>query len=199
MELNDTYSSAIEKAMIQFRGKDSVLMSRNSGAVYEGKEFSVRFLNENYLISYPEGDIKDYGERKASPEIQILLLHYLSGSKDIPPSGKLISFRELPGGVSYEKAFYDRAVVPIIREFEDRPEGFISSSERLGGTRLEIGDFAYAIPALPRIPLTYVLNLGDEEIPSAANLLFDSSSSLHLPTEGLAALGELTTERLIES
>ncbi len=198
MELKDTYSSAVEKALKRFQGKDPVVMSRNSGAVYEAKEFSLRFLNENYLISYPEGDIIYYGEREASPEIQILLLHYLSGSKDIPPSGKLISFRELPGGVSYEKAFYDRAVVPIIREFEDRIEMFVLSSERLGGKRLGIGDFAYAIPVLPRIPLTYVLNLGDDEIPSAANLFFDSSSSHHLPTEGLAALGELTTERLIE-
>jgi hypothetical protein len=36
---------------------------------------------------------------------------------------------------------------------------------------------------MPRIPLTVILWLGDEEFPSRADLLFDSSAALHVPLD----------------
>ncbi len=198
MEPKDIYRSALQKALRDFRDKDPVLMGENSGAKYNGQEFLLKFLNEEYLVGHPEGDVRSIEKHEPPLEIGILLLHYLTGCKSIPLSTKLISFRELPSGFSYEKAFYREAVEPLLREFSESPSRFEEAAKGLGGEKVDLGDMAYSICVLPRIPLVFVLWRGDEEIPGSANILFDISSSSHLPTEDLGVLGEITTRRLID-
>ena len=59
------------------------------------------------------------------------------------------------------------------------------------------GDASFILPAMPRIPLQYILWEGDDEFPPSVQLLFDSSVDRYLPLEDIVVLGQITTGRLI--
>jgi hypothetical protein len=71
----------------------------------------------------------------------------------------------------------------------------VEAAKLLNGIKREYGDSSVEIPALPRIPLLYILWKNDE-FPASSSTLFDASASYYLPTEDLAVLAELTTVRL---
>lgn len=129
--------------------------------------------------------------------IDTLLVHY-SKAKLAPLSGKMVKFKDLPGGYAYEGAFIKRAIQPIEYVFGENIKSLVKAAELLGGFKLELGDVSIQITALKNIPLTYIL-YGIEEFPASANILYDESASYYLPTEDLAMLGEITTMRLIEA
>jgi hypothetical protein len=196
-------SAGYKKALKEFQDNSPLEMSINSKSEYdnETKKFIVKFLNDKFQVSYPEGQIRFFDDMNKEPDIviEILLLHYLTMSKNIPLSGELISFKGLPNNVSYLKAFLDRAVHPISNVFSSDPMSFKRSLASLGGEEVNLGDIAFSVYVLPRLPLIYILWLTDEELKGSANILFDSSSSSHLPTEDLAVLGEITTSRIIQN
>jgi hypothetical protein len=129
--------------------------------------------------------------------VTTLLRHYLEASP-ITELGKLVKFEDLPGGHSYGKAFTNRAIAPIVEGFGRNPVQLIQAAKRLGGTQLPYGDASVEIPTLRSIPLVYIL-WEEMEFPASANVLFYSSSSVYLPTEDLAILGELVSHRLLKT
>ena len=129
--------------------------------------------------------------------LSMLLTHY-SKANAVPLSSRLIKFKDLPGGCAYEGAFIKRAMQPIADVFGDKPQELPRAAQQLGGKTLKLGDASAEIPALSGIPLTYIL-YGAEDYPGSANILYDESASIYLPTEDLAVLGEITSVRLIEA
>ncbi|MFX0066771.1 MAG: DUF3786 domain-containing protein [Candidatus Hermodarchaeota archaeon] len=127
-----------------------------------------------------------------------LLAHYSKG-KPTQRVEKLIKYRELPGGIAYEGAFVQRAVSPITKIFGTKPEMLVEAARLINGIQVEYGDASTEIPALPKIPLSYILWEATDEFPSSATILFDASASHYLHTEDLAVLAELTTKRLEHS
>jgi|OpeIllAssembly_1097287.scaffolds.fasta_scaffold00685_3 hypothetical protein len=129
--------------------------------------------------------------------LTVLLSHYASANP-IAQTGKLLKFKDVPGGYAYEDAFAKRAIEPVADCFGENPDELPKAARLLGGTQLEIGDASAQIPALKGILLTYIL-WGTDEFTASANILYDSSASNYLPTEDIAVLGEITTLRLIEA
>jgi hypothetical protein len=129
--------------------------------------------------------------------LTVLLSHY-SLANPIAPSGKLVKFKDIPGGYAYEDAFAKRAIEPVGDCFGEKPDELPKAAKLLGGTQLEIGDASAQIIALKGIPLNFIL-WGSDEFTASANILYDESASSYLPTEDLAVLGEITTLRLIEA
>jgi len=54
------------------------------------------------------------------------------------------------------------------------------------------------LKALPRVPLTVTLWLGDEELPPEGNIIFDSSITGYLPTEDITVLCEILVLKLVK-
>jgi hypothetical protein len=132
--------------------------------------------------------------------IQILaaLIAHYSLANPAPLSGKLVQFKDIPGGCAYEGAFNQRAIQPIAEVFGERPMELPEAAKLLDGVRLNLGEFSVEVTALKGIPLTYILWAAGE-FPASASILYDESASSYLPTEDLAVLGELTTSRLLEA
>jgi hypothetical protein len=126
-----------------------------------------------------------------------LLTHYSQG-KPTPLTGKLVKFKDLPGGYAYERAFNKRAIKPLAEYFGEKPQLLPKVGRLFGGIQLDYGDASVEITALKGIPLTFILWKA-EEFPASANILYDQSASNYLPTEDLAVLGEITTGRLMEA
>jgi hypothetical protein len=162
------------------------------------KRNDIEFLG--YIIELESGKVYDKIMNchvKNPITLYILSAHYSQG-KPIEIGGRLIKFRDLPGGYAYEGAFTKRAVSPIAEMFNEKLEMLIEVAKPLNGLKREYGDSSVEIPALPRIPMTYILWKSDE-FPTSATVLFDTSASHYLPTEDLAVLAELTTTRLRHS
>ncbi len=129
--------------------------------------------------------------------IPVLLDHYTQGNPT-PATGKLVKYKDIPGGNAYEGAFIHRAIEPIAEVFGQTPEVLLKAAELLGGSPLKHGDASFVVEALKGIPLTYILWRADE-FPAQVNILYDESASNYLPTEDLAVLGELVTIRLLQA
>ena len=129
--------------------------------------------------------------------ITILLAHY-SLANDVAKTGKLVKFKDLPGGYAYEHAFTQRAVDPIAKAFGNAGAELAEAAKMFGGKQLNYGDISVEIPALEGIPIVYIL-WATPDFPASANLLFDESARHFLDTETLSCLGELATHRLLEA
>jgi len=107
--------------------------------------------------------------------ITVLMAHY-SLANDATKTGKLVKFKDLPGGYAYEHAFTQRAVDPIAKAFGNATAELAEAAKLLGGKQLNLGDMSVEIPALEGIPIVYIL-WATPEFPTSANLLFDESAS----------------------
>jgi hypothetical protein len=164
---------------------------------------SYEFLG--YILDLEMGTISDKinsdsarGTRERHIQIFATLLSHYALANPTPLTGKLIKFKDLPGGYAYEGAFVQRAIEPIAEVFSENPEELLEAAELLGGKQMCLGDSSVEITTLEGIPLTYILWKADE-FAATANILYDESASNYLPTEDLAVLGEITTSRLIEA
>jgi hypothetical protein len=128
-------------------------------------------------------------------QITELLIEY-SGAAKKPLGGRLVKFRDFPGGVAYENAFVRKAVDPIAKGFGSSPGLLVEAALLLGGRKLDFGQASVEVPAFNLVPITYILWV-DEDLPPSANVLFDETANSYLNAEGLANLAELTTWRLL--
>jgi hypothetical protein len=126
-----------------------------------------------------------------------LLAHYSLANQTVK-TGKLVKFKDLPGGYAYEHTFTQRAVNPIAQAFGSNPAELSEVAKLFCGKKMNYGDLSVEIPALEGIPIVYIL-WATSEFPASANLLFDESASCFLDTESLSGLGELTTHRILKA
>jgi len=188
---------AIRKAREDFGRRDPEAMALNARVPFARGQFEISFLGEEYLIRHPQGEVKYAAQEQEVPlPVQIILLHYLAQSTPAAPEGGLISFKELPGGSIYVGPFTNRAIRPLLKYFGTRPEKLLAAGAKLGGKSAGIGDFSVTVPALPKIPVTFVIWPGDEEFPPSGNILFDSSAARHLPAEDYVVLCGLVLGKL---
>jgi len=182
---------------------------RKSGANYLGPhKIGINYLNQPYHIVLPK-DISschcevDVVSRSNLVEIplrdKILILHYFTKAKGTPSTSKLITYKQLPGGVSYFPAFSQRAIAPLVKKFGKSPELLRKAAAKLGGREAAYGDIAVTVSAFDRVPITLVLWRGDEELAPNGNILFDANVSDYLSTEDVAVLSETIIWKLVKS
>ena len=92
---------------------------------------------------------------------KILILHYFLSAAGAPLTGKMITYKELHDGINYYPTFRKRAIEPVVNRFKDQPEKLVEAGKKLGGAKADFGDSAVTIPAFTRVPLTYVLWVGE--------------------------------------
>lgn len=174
---------------------------RLSGSEYKrqdsGETATVYYLNQPYLVTFPESKVTPVDGVELPFREQILILHYLALAKGTAATGKLIPFRDLPGGVVYYPTFSKRTMEPLTRFFGRKPELLVQVCQRLGAQPSDMGDTAVIINAFPRVPTTMVLWYGDEELSPQLNLLFDANIMDYLETEDVTVVCEIITWKLV--
>ncbi len=199
----ETFQPAIDKAWENLSKLEPKNITNNALVEFDerARTFTIPVLNKQYKVSLVDKTIQHPGE-KADEHIYgamtVLVLHYLINARATTLKNKLISYRELPDGMVFYNAFRSIAIQPVADRFGNDLAGFIKSAEDLGGKKVEHGEAAYEFLIFPRLPVTYLLWTGDEEIPGSANILFDASASEQLHTEDLAEVGEVITYYLLD-
>lgn len=174
---------------------------RKSGARYIGtNKIVIDYLSQPYQITIPDAEISSKNSEIEVPlKDKILILHYFTSAKGTPPTGILINFKQLPGGLSYFPAFSQRTMNPFVKHFGQKPELLIDISAKLGGYKTEQGDISATINAFNHVPITFALWRGDEEFSPSGVVLFDANISDYLPTEDVTVLCETIVWKLVRS
>lgn len=158
---------------------------------------TLRFLGLS--LSLEDGvvydDLRNCSFLEVAPSIYCILSGYAE-AEQVPEALKLVSFRQLPGGHAYHKAFLGRVVLSVQRFFGSKPRMLVEAAKLLDGSEVDYGDCSVRVYLLPLVPVTVVLWAESPEFPASANMLFDASISHYLTTEQVAMLGELTSARL---
>jgi hypothetical protein len=191
MGLDYGYDVAWNQALEEVKGISPYVVASKSGTDYQEGRFQIPFFNRTFLIYHPEVRVEEKGAT-SPPEkwLQVLLLHYLLRAKGIPVADEWVAYRQLPGAYLFEGRFINMAINPLRQAFGNDVEAFKRAGLALGGTPMtRTGDAAFRFLALPKIPLACILYLGEEELPSSVNILFDATSYTYLPTEDLSLLG----------
>ncbi len=184
------------------RGMDPHMLAHRSACEYKETEkgvgvFRVSYYGSAYLIDFPSLTVRtETGGKECGLNRSSLFLYYLQTADGAPMADKWIAFRELPGGMFYHQAYQGYSGDRLAKAIDNRPAVFERAAENLKGTRLALGDAAYAFQALPRVRVAAVYNAGDEDFPATANVLFDASASHYLPTDVLAGVGSTLVDRL---
>jgi hypothetical protein len=142
-----------------------------------------------------------------------------SGKPDMGPRGLLISlyarhvgpeairmepfraFRDLPNSMPYQGAFSancERRLIPHVFRIRALSEQIKAAFGGADGAPSLDGDFSLLLFPLPKVALTYVFYLPDEEFPASVTCLFSSNALSFMPLDGLADVGEYTSMRLAE-
>jgi hypothetical protein len=182
---------AYRKAQQDLQGNSPYVIASKSGASFEEGKFIIPFFHRSFRVHYPEVRVEEAGSDTPPPRwLQILLMHYLINADGTPISGMWITYRHLPGAFLFEQRFTNSALQPLLKTWGNDAEGFRRAALAIGGTPMaRSGDVAFRFLALPKIPMGCILYLGDEELPSSINMLFDAAAPHYLPTEDLSYLG----------
>jgi len=200
------YQLAYRLASEQLAGTDDLEpLCRRSGAqirpIHGKKIIVIQYLGRSYCVSHPEIEVSPEDSREPVPlKDKLLILHYLNRAKGSPISGRAITYKELPEGISYITNFTKRAIKPLLNNFGQQPERLPDTAKALfGARRADYGDAAVTIDAFPRVPVTLVLWQGDEELAPEGNILFDGTIPDYLSTEDITVLCETIVWKLVSS
>jgi hypothetical protein len=166
----------------------------------EGFLLSVYHLR--YLVLPKEKKILrvEWNDQTVEEELQsfffLMILVYLTEAKDIQPSHSWVSEKDLKGGSTFFRGPHRLHVDDLEALYGKNPEAFLRAGRRLGGSEIFYGDKGFALEALPKVPLAYILWRGDEEFPPRIGVLFDSTIQSHLPLDIIWCMVAETSRRL---
>ncbi len=190
-----TYERALNKAWDDLEERDLGDLASLSDSRIEDGKLLVEFFNTTCEV-FPEQREVRSGGKDMGPFMSVLILHYLLGCTEKSPMGRVISFRQVPGGDVYFSAFKKRAIDSLVDVFGDRPSLLVRCGRSLGVDIVNMGSAAVQIEVFPKVPVTLVVWQGDDEVPSSGNILFDETTGDILPMEDISILGNLASSKL---
>lgn len=119
------------------------------------------------------GKLKDF--------FRLSVLCYLSSAKEIPPTGRLIRPVDVKGGHRFSVGTHVLPLDAVAKNYSEDPDGFLRKGKMFGAEVLRgYGDASIRLYPLPRVPVTMVLWLEDEEFPAKVDLFFDSTCEFQI-------------------
>lgn len=202
--LKQAYLEAYNLGAKKLCSLDPAMVAKSAQVGYDEieKSYLVKFLGADYHVSSVDAVIKKDGAESDDVPVtsKVLIAHYLITAQDIPLSGQLISFKELPnGGSIYLSNFNKRALNPIIKCFSQDFDAFYNAAEPLGGKKVPHGHAAVELKIFPKFPVRYVVWQGDEEVPSTGTILFDSTADCFLPVEDIVVAASEGTYAMLKN
>jgi hypothetical protein len=195
-----TYGVALTRLQTELARHSADDLAERSGATRSGEaRITLRCLGHEYRVELPEGDVLTAGGEPVDEHLAILVLLYLTEAGGRPLEDRWIAFEQISGGSGYLGSFRGRVVGPLLRTFGADPAAMLAAAAELDGTALAMGDAGVAIPALPRVPIAFVLWRGDDEFAPSASVVFDASIEGYLDAEAATVLAELAIRRMIEA
>jgi len=111
------------------------------------------------------------------------LLWYMVKASDVEPNGTLVKPSGMTGGDIFFRGSHVLPLDSIAKKYAHDRKGFRERGLSHGGKVVEYGDAAIELCPFPKVPVTVILWLADEEWEARADILFDSTALSHLPID----------------
>lgn len=169
----------------------------------ESGQLHFRFLNRDILVDTDNRCLKEKRaqgwERVTVPLLALTVLEYLSRIDRLHPVGQeMVSVEDL----SDARYFTGRSRLKkasLLARYGDNPNGFTTAGRHLGGQPEKMGDAAFRLNPFPRIPIYYLLWLGNEEFPPRISILLDRSIEQVLSSPSIWSLVTLCSYYLLKA
>lgn len=163
---------------------------------YENKQnsYKIKFLNEIYSVNLNEKKIKSVYDsvEVLDFDLCLLILFYLVNAKQIEISGEYVT----KCGDIFFTGSHELPTAKLAEIFGTKPDMFLERGFKLGGKKLNLGDISFELFPFPRIPIVYVLWLGDEELDTNVSILFDETIEIHCTLDIIYGLVKVVTKKL---
>ncbi len=144
-----------------------------------GIDFLVNPCDER--IEAPPGPGAAYFLGRLRDFFRLAVLHYLSNAKDIPPTGRLLRPIDIKGGHRFTTGTHVLPLEAIAARYAGDREAFLARGRAFGAEEVPgTGDACIRLFPLPRVPVTMILWLAEEEFPPRVDLLFDSTCEFQI-------------------
>ena len=165
---------------------------RLPGAVWDGKQFSVKLLGREFYISHPAYAITAADGGKLPPlPTQTFLLRYLLESRDVAGTGAWKTFREMPWGEMYIKPYTGRVLTRAAFTFGTRVAAFKAACEKMGAAAVKHGDAGYEFNLIGGYRMQILVWEGDEEFPPNAQILYSDNFADGFAAEDRVVAGDI--------
>ncbi len=161
------------------------MICQNAQVGYLPAEAAYRlpFLGGELQVGAREKMIVNGGVSQSLPltyGLHLVALHYLLEAVERPSAGEWISEKDLPGGVFFFRGPHELPTKYLLKHLGARLDHFRSACEELNGEPEDMGDAAYRLQVLPRVPMRLVFWQGDDELEPALNIQFDATIRFQL-------------------
>jgi len=165
---------------------------RAASATYDSseKKYTLRSFGMDLHVSVNGRSISSTAEGgavllgKLGNFFRISLLWHLVSVRDIACTGRLVKLEQIRGGDIFTKGSHLLPLHSIVERYGKNKEGFLARGNYLGGEQLmQPGDAAIRLFPLPGIPVILSLWMEDDEFPARADIFFDSTCELRMPTD----------------
>ncbi len=181
--------------------KDPASIALRSGAILQPDgALTIPILTTMYRVDIHTRTISLVPEstsREPESHLDVALLSYLIGAREIEPTGEWVSPRSFPGGIEFYSGPHGIPASGIIERFGNDKDGFISVCKHCGGEPIAYADAAFSFCFFPRLPVAVLLWLEDDEFPARASMLVDQTANQHLALDGLLGVMMVLEELLV--
>ena len=188
---NNKEEVPFEHYLQRFQQLDPEDAVRRLGIPFDGRAFTIRFIDRTYTITHPDytilaDDPDAWALHKLSA--QTFLLRYLLEGKNLPATGVWKTFQQLPWGEVYLQPFTGRCINRIAFTFGRDLKKFADASRRLGGTDIAQADAGFEFAVIQDYRIRISIWQADEEFGPSAQILFsDNHAAGFLADESVAA------------
>lgn len=172
--------------------KPAEIVSRSLCKFDESRNcFLLTSFGERIEISYPDGNVRFFGTNIELPmDWSLILLNYLSSAKELPLANQSVSYRDLPLGNVFYTNIKTHVLVVLGNFYTQCDKRMLADVlVKMGFTPVQSrADLAVDGSFSPRVPVMIRFWEGEDEIPSACQILFDRTASEQMHIEDIAAL-----------
>jgi hypothetical protein len=177
---------------LQLKKEDPDVICRKALVNYEHeKGFLLPFLNQTFQVLPTKKVIfplNRHAPMVKSFELDLIILTYLLRVKAIDIRGEIVNEKQIPGGETFFRGPHSLNTRPMEEIFGEDRNKFLSVGKKLNGKERKLGDAGICLPVLPRVPVTLILWVKDDEFPAEIKVGFDSTISHHLPLDIIWAM-----------
>jgi len=170
-------------------------LERSMGAERRGRTLMFRAFGQTCCL---EPDmITLSGTPSLDPKALLVSLYARHAAPEQIRIEPFTAFREFQGSMPYQGAFgvnSEQVLAPHVPQIKEKA-GTLKAA--FGGADGVGGDFSLILYPLPKIALSYICYLADEEFPAAATILFSANALCFMPLDGLADVAEYTSKEMI--
>ncbi len=195
MEVKDNIKEVpFEHYLELFKKLDPKEVSLRTGIPYENGTFSLKFLFDEYKISWPDFSVTSENEKAFclfDLKAKTFLIRILLEFNPTLSLGTFKTFREMSWGEMYIEPFTGRCIMRSAFSFGTCKIKFQEASKALAGKPLNHGDAGFEFEVMPNYFIQILIWEGDDEFPPNSQILYSDNFEGSFAAEDRVVMAEM--------